>query len=229
MIIRKNNKGFLYSEDLSYTTKLLSHVAVSVLKGKIPDNVISDVNDYVDSCDNTFEPNWNTQVDTTQTILDMNDPRMMKFRIIILNGCSEYQNMHLHNGDSRNFYFEGSWSLSSMQGQGVPMHQHYDYNENASRSGMTCICYTKIPQQIANNKMDGNIIFNWNSQGPTLLDDYSQDNTMTVSPKVGDFFIIPKWLSHTIYSFNGDGERRSINLNIGAYTDAEEKTRTNTY
>jgi len=38
--------------------------------------------------------------------------------------------------------------------------------------------------------------------------------TFMVRPKVGDFFIFPADLYHTVYPFQSDGERRSFSMNI---------------
>ena len=39
-------------------------------------------------------------------------------------------------------------------------------------------------------------------------------STYTVKPKVGDFYIFPAWLSHCVYPFRSEGERRSLAINF---------------
>ena len=41
-------------------------------------------------------------------------------------------------------------------------------------------------------------------------------NLMKIKPKVGDFFIFPNHLQHTVYPFRTDGdfERRSVSFNV---------------
>ena len=41
-------------------------------------------------------------------------------------------------------------------------------------------------------------------------------NLMKIKPKVGDFFIFPAHLQHTVYPFKTDGdfERRSVSFNV---------------
>ena len=39
-------------------------------------------------------------------------------------------------------------------------------------------------------------------------------STMNIVPKVGDFYLFPNYLMHTVYPFSGnDEERRSISFN----------------
>ena len=48
------------------------------------------------------------------------------------------------------------------------------------------------------------------SGSPTFLNRAS----FMVRPKVGDFFIFPADMYHTVYPFQSDGERRSFSMNI---------------
>tara|TARA_R110000744_G_scaffold132677_1_gene240898 strand:+ start:44 stop:727 length:684 start_codon:yes stop_codon:yes gene_type:complete len=56
--------------------------------------------------------------------------------------------------------------------------------------------------------------------GPTFLN----RSTFMVRPKVGDFFIFPADLYHTVYPFKSSGERRSFSMNLvlGQKDDADE-------
>ena len=39
-------------------------------------------------------------------------------------------------------------------------------------------------------------------------------SSLTRQPKVGDLYIFPSHLRHTAYPFYGEGERRSISMNM---------------
>ena len=42
---------------------------------------------------------------------------------------------------------------------------------------------------------------------------FLSQSTMTVEPKVGDFYFFPNYMMHTVYPFFSDEERRSISFN----------------
>ena len=43
---------------------------------------------------------------------------------------------------------------------------------------------------------------------------FLSQSTMTVVPKVGDFYFFPNYLMHTAYPFTVEGERRSFSFNL---------------
>ena len=38
--------------------------------------------------------------------------------------------------------------------------------------------------------------------------------TYVIKPEVGDFYIFPSWLTHQVYPFRSEGERRSMAFNV---------------
>ena len=75
--------------------------------------------------------------------------------------------------------------------------------------------YLKIPEFLPAVKPDrdddGNIMF---IGGGGVTSNFTR-NLMKIKPKVGDFFIFPAHLQHTVYPFKTDGdfERRSVSFN----------------
>ncbi len=52
------------------------------------------------------------------------------------------------------------------------------------------------------------------SQGVVSTKDLSSDTTVTITPRIGDFYFFPHYLMHTVFPFKGtDEERRSISFN----------------
>ena len=104
------------------------------------------------------------------------------------------------------------WFVRSFAGDYNPLHIHWN-------SIVSCVGYLKLPdwnQELQKekssekeNKDIGKIIFNYgNSQ------ELSQ-NTAIITPKVGECHIFPSVLSHAVYPFKSDGERRSFSINFG--------------
>ena len=99
------------------------------------------------------------------------------------------------------------WMVCQKDNEYNPMHFH--------GGSISAIMYLKIPEYLPNRKAlgtDGQILFTHN---------FSKDNVwgvgaLPIKPKVGDFFIFPSSLMHTVYPFrtmDGKGERRSVSFN----------------
>ena len=97
------------------------------------------------------------------------------------------------------------WFVSQVAGEYNPMHSH-------PGCLLSCGGYLEVPKQIAEPEDD------WSSSGciefsygtPTALN----NSNLMFRPQVGDFYIIPGWLNHAVYPFEGDGRRRSFSMNL---------------
>ena len=97
------------------------------------------------------------------------------------------------------------WFVSQVAGEYNPMHSH-------PGCLLSCVGYLEVPKQIAEPEDD------WSSSGciefsygtPTALN----NSNLMFRPQVGDFYIFPGWLNHTVYPFEGDGRRRSFSMNL---------------
>ena len=93
-----------------------------------------------------------------------------------------------------------------------------DYNPSHIHDGCdySCILYTKIPPTISDKNTrnpektttEGYIDFLYGGDG------FMCHSSLTRQPKVGDLYIFPSHLRHTAYPFYGEGERRSISMNM---------------
>ncbi len=108
-------------------------------------------------------------------------------------------------------FFTSVWAVSQFEGEYNPAHIHTDCDISA-------VCYLKIPKYRARwgsdrtfkeNEGDGQIEFIAKSCSEGL-----ENGTFRHAPQVGDFFLFPSNLLHTVYPFLGDGERRSIAFNM---------------
>ena len=102
------------------------------------------------------------------------------------------------------------WINSQKDNEYFPIHYHTDCS-------LSAVMYLKIPEFLPsrksyNNEEDGAI---------TFINNSSQDKiwlrpTLTIQPKVGDFFIFPASMQHQVFPFrtsDGKGERRSVSFN----------------
>ena len=100
------------------------------------------------------------------------------------------------------------WVISQWQGEYNPLHIHTECQ-------MSTVMYLKVPKFLPSVKPerddDGNIMFIGGAGSGSGL----TRNLMRIKPRVGDFFIFPNHLQHTVYPFKTDGdfERRSVSFN----------------
>ena len=101
------------------------------------------------------------------------------------------------------------WIISQKDNEYNPCHIH-------TECAVSTVMYLKIPKYLPTRKShredDGAINFT-NNVGK---DRYWGSPTMTLQPRVGDFFIFPASQQHFVYPFrteDGEGERRSVSFN----------------
>ena len=96
-----------------------------------------------------------------------------------------------------------SWFVNSVAGDFNPIHQH---EGRISAAG-----WLMMPESIQQDKEKeyaGWIEFMY-GENLNLL-----NNKHAVKPEVGQIFMFPSWLQHTVYPFRGEGIRRSISFNV---------------
>jgi hypothetical protein len=101
------------------------------------------------------------------------------------------------------------WVISQKDNEYNPCHIH-------TECAVSAVMYLKIPKYLPTRKShredDGAINFT-NNAGKDV---YWGSPTMTLQPRVGDFFIFPASQQHFVYPFrteDGEGERRSVSFN----------------
>ena len=108
--------------------------------------------------------------------------------------------------------YKSAWAVCQYENEYNPVHFHTDCD-------ISSVMYLKIPKYekrwddtrpYKQNWVDGNIEFIANSAGTMGLDMGTYQHT----PQVGELFLFPSSLLHTVYPFLGKGERRSIAFNM---------------
>mgnify|MGYP001434523508 FL=1 len=108
------------------------------------------------------------------------------------------------NKEFRTFEIKSSWAVCQFESDYNPIHWH-----DGHFSG---VMYTKIPNSFGGSykeiNKNGNIAF---IHGSTQL---TASSVYDVKPEVGDLFIFPSNMMHTVYPFFSDEERRSVSFNV---------------
>ena len=110
----------------------------------------------------------------------------------------------------KSFEIKSSWAVCQFESDYNPVHWH-----DGNISG---VMYTKIPEDFGGsykeNNRNGNIAF---IHGTTQL---TTSSVFTVKPELGDLFIFPSNMMHTVYPFFSNEERRSVSFNAFLDKDA---------
>ena len=124
----------------------------------------------------------------------------------------EHAGPHKVETDSIVTEIDEAWIVSQYENEYNPIHWHPNCSVSA-------VMYLKVPdfskRKIAGkkNSIDGAITF-INKCSPNRL---LEEGVFTVMPEVGKLYMFPSYLLHTVYPFQGEGERRSVSFN-GSYT-----------
>ena len=116
-----------------------------------------------------------------------------------------------------------AWIVSQKENDYIPVHAHDNQTESCKISG---VLYLKVPEQIGwtreqierkdSNEMkirggqNGQIVFTGVGGG----DLFSTTTHWNVPPQQGWLYLFPSSLTHQVYPFKGEDERRGISLNI---------------
>ena len=212
--------------------------AVYVLQTQMPQQMIDDVNDYMDEYrqDKNKESLAKTlvgQIDKgEQLLLDHNDKRMVEYNNFICSLGAEYINHFAASGNSlkgpKQVQIDETWSVHSYDGDYNPIHDH----GTKTIMGISTTAWTKVPPQIGakatansptyslyneSGHSDGCIAFQYGQVSVIDSDRLKPAQSFVMTPEVGKLLIFPSWLQHMVYPFKGEGERRTIASNLNCW------------
>ena len=99
------------------------------------------------------------------------------------------------------------WAVSQWAGDFNPIHIH--------ASNLSGVCFLKIPPKFEEE-------YAKEDHHPTAgclefigsVPNHFARHSFLAKPEIGDFYIFPSWLTHQVYPFRSDGERRSMAFNV---------------
>ena len=212
--------------------------AVYVLETQMPQNMIDDVNDYMDEYreDKNKQSLASTlvgQIDKgEQLLLDHNDKRMVEYNNFICSLGAEYINNFVVAGNPlrcpKKVEIDETWSVHSYDGDYNPIH----YHGTKTLMGISTTAWTKVPSQIGakatantpnyslyneSGHSDGCITFQYGRVSVLDSERLTPAQSFVMTPEVGKLLVFPSWLQHMVYPFKGDGERRTIASNLNCW------------
>ena len=109
----------------------------------------------------------------------------------------------------KTFEIKSCWAVSQFESDYNPVHWH--------TGNISAVTYTKIPNDFGSSykkeNLNGNIAFIHGNRQLTSASVYN------IKPEIGDLFIFPSYMMHTVYPFFSNEERRSVSFNV--YIDQE--------
>ena len=108
------------------------------------------------------------------------------------------------------------WVVSQYAGDFNPMHIH-----DANLSG---VAFLKVPPGFdAEYEKEDHHPTSWCLEFLGSMPNHFARHSYIAKPKVGDFYLFPSWLTHQVYPFRCEGERRSLAFNVHFTLDAPVK------
>mgnify|MGYP001194075125 FL=1 len=204
--------------------KFIKHFGPSVFKVKIPENIVQDLNDYVDKIilDNKKQKELdygNQLIGDVAQEFKLEKEIMEKSGWIDFLGQSASKWIELQTEKKiTKFELIESWIVRQFKNEYNPVHWHSGHLSGAG--------FLKIPSSFGNflQKKDS---MEYPGGALELIHGskaFLSNAKYRITPKVGDFYFFPNYLMHTVYPFkDSDDERRSISFNAkiddGIYND----------
>ena len=221
--------------------------AVVMLECQLPDDIISNLNEYLDEYKETAEKKSlaGTLVGQIhqgeQLLMDHQHPLLADYyRFITTMGVmylESFMNITGARFEPITVDIDELWSVHSFEGDYNPIHDH----GTKTLMGISTTCWTMVPEQIGklgetgtgnaenyslyNNSgaCDGFLAFTYGRNEIMNTERLRPPQSITLQPKVGRQLMFPSWMQHMVYPFFGEGERRTVAANLNCWKQEELK------
>ena len=192
----------------------------SIVKVTIPDHIISEMNSYINdlSIDNkkmsSLDHGHKLAGNVAQEFrLDIEFMKKINWAEFLASSCQKWL-LEGHNISIKKFEIIDSWVVRQFKNDYNPIHYH-----GGQISG---VGYLKVPKNMGETVQKSKKV---NHNGKLVLIDGSKKfvctPTYVITPQVGDFYLFPSYMMHTVYPFSDTSEeRRSVSFNAKIDDDA---------
>ncbi len=194
--------------------KFIKTFGPSIVKAKIPEKLLNDLNEYVDKIiedkDKAKKLDLGPKLagDVTQEIqLEGEFAKKIGWLQFLANVTSEWIKFETGKKISE-FNVTNSWVVRQFKNEYNPIHWHSGHISGAG--------FLKVPKTLGSHLQDkgdkkysgGNLNL---IHGSNM---FLSRSMYEIKPEVGDFYFFPHYVMHTVYPFKGtEEERRSISFN----------------
>ena len=204
--------------ELELDTTMLSPFVPRILCVKLPDNIIERINHLGDTQQNKNNMNGRLagQIKDEPELTD-EEMDSIGIKKIFMDIGQQYvhtilSDKHHFDYNKDDFYinmkFVSGWIVNQKENEYNPAHYH-------SNCSISSVLYLKVPEfkprgYTGKKNIDGCIEFINSTVDHSML----SAGCFLVEPKVGQLLMFPSTLLHTVYPFQGSGERRSLAFNL---------------
>jgi len=201
------------SEEINY--KVIRQFGPSVFKVKIPQSIIVKLNTYIDQIILNKEKqnnlNWGHKL-----VGDVTEEFFLEKEIIEKSGWLHFLSICVQRWIDielkekiTKFNIQRSWVVRQFQNEYNPIHWHTGHISGAG--------FLKLPSSFGKHKQTNKLSDSYKGGKLQLVHGSKMflcESLLTITPEVGDFYLFPSYLMHTVYPFkNTNEERRSISFN----------------
>jgi hypothetical protein len=227
------------SDQIEY--ELYTLPAALMLQHRLPDQVVTTLNEYLDSLrqDKERESAANTLVGQIhqgeQLVMDYEDESLAPFVRIVESLAAAYLRNFVEQTKSplraKKISMDKLWSVHSFEGDYNPIHDHL----TKAPMGISFTTWTMVPDQITQAKdervnlydssgaIDGYINFTYGLNQVKDPERLRPSQSRYIMPEPGKLLLFPSWMQHTVYPFFGEGERRTVAGNLNCFDLTEEE------
>ena len=192
----------------------------SIAKIVIPTEIISKMNEYVEEViedeKRSKDLNYGNQLAGNvqqEFLLDIEFMKKINWGEFLGKACQEWLNKE-HNISIKKFEIISSWIVRQFENEYNPIHYHDGH--------ISGVGYLKVPDDMGQTIQKNKSV---QHNGKLILIDGSKkflcNPTYIITPKVGDFYLFPSYMMHTVYPFSKTlDERRSVSFNAKIDDDA---------
>ena len=185
----------------------------SIVKFKLPNELVLEMNKYADQIINDKKKSEDLNEGPKlagnvqqEFLLDTDFMKKIKWAEILANITAEWiKNKRGRN--LKNFRIIKSWIVRQFKNEYNPLHFHSGH--------ISGVGYLKVPKNLGSTVQEGK---KNNMNGKLELVESSPkflcSGNYTATPQVGDMYLFPNYLLHTVYPFSDtEDERRSVSFN----------------
>ena len=194
--------------------EIFKNFGPSILKVKIPENIINNLNNYVDQTisDDKKIQKQNLGEDlvgdvTQEFFLEQDIMEKTGWGKFLASCVSNWINMEMKKKITE-FKIRKSWIVRQFKNEYNPTHWHSGHISGAG--------FLKVPNTFGKHVQNkqNRVYRGGNLQLIHGSKMFLCESTFTIVPKVGDFYFFPNYMMHTVFPFKDTNEeRRSISFN----------------
>ena len=184
----------------------------SISKIEIPKEIISTLNNYIDQI--IIDKNKSSELDHGANLagnvkqefrIEEDILRSSGFHDLLFKGVKKWIEVS-ENKNVTKFNILSSWVVRQFENEYNPIHHHSGH--------VSGVGYLKVPKNLGSVSENKKV----NERGSLALIHGSvnlfSNATYVIKPEVGDFYLFPNYLLHSVYPFSDTNEeRRSISFN----------------